>query len=285
MIKNIIISLIIIIVSLIFIPNNFYILKIYLKDIIHGVKYGIKYKVKYNNNIINNSNKNYNNIKVLIVSFDNRSESELKYLKFHKENIKKYCKKWKNVDYFFTNKCNENVYWCKLYLIQEKLKNSKYDYIMWMDTDAIFLKNNLSIQKLLSSYSSDIFISNDPNKKSIKENNNILCAGVFIIKNSKIGKKFIDDCINEWDKINCVKSDKKLNGVYACLCYEQGIMNKLIYEKYIDYTTILYNDIIKNTYNCDNNSFILHNFGKNNDKLKCFENITQSFHLEKMDRK
>lgn len=38
---------------------------------------------------------------------------------------------------------------------------------------------------------------------------------------------------------------------------------------------ILYNDIIKNTYNCDNNSFILHNFGKNNDKLKCFEKITQ----------
>lgn len=272
MIKNIIISLCIIIIIIIFIPNNIFIVKIYLRDIVHALNHFFRYKLKYNNNNINTSNQNYNNIKVLIVSFDNRSESELKYLKFHKENIKKYCKKWKNIDYVFTNKCNKNVYWCKLFLIQEKLKSSKYDYIMWMDTDAIIVNNNISIQKILSSYSSDIFISNDKYTDKKKENN-ILCAGVFIIKNSKIGKKFIDDCINNWDELECLKSNKKLNGVYSLLCYEQGMMNYFIYEKYMKYTTILYNNIIKNTNNCENNSFILHDFGKDHDKLKCFKSV------------
>jgi Ca2+/Na+ antiporter len=128
MIKNIIMTLFIIIIFIIFIPNNINIVKIYLRDIVHVLNHFFRYKIKYNNNI-NTNNNNYKNIKVLIISFDNRSESELKYLKFHKENISKYCKQWKNIDYFFTNKCNKNIYWCKLYLIQEKLKSSKYDYI------------------------------------------------------------------------------------------------------------------------------------------------------------
>jgi hypothetical protein len=273
MIKNIIMTLFIIIIFIIFIPNNINIVKIYLRDIVHVLNHFFRYKIKYNNNI-NTNNNNYKNIKVLIISFDNRSESELKYLKFHKENISKYCKQWKNIDYFFTNKCNKNIYWCKLYLIQEKLKSSKYDYIMWMDTDAIIVNNNISIQKLLSSYSSDIFISNNQSIDKKKEDN-ILCAGVFIIKNSKIGKKFIDDCINEWDKLNCLKSNKKLNGFYAQLCYEQGMMNYFIYEKYMKYTTILYNDIVKNICYCENNSFILHDFGKDHDKLKCFKRIAK----------
>jgi hypothetical protein len=270
-IKNIIISLFIIFITIIFIPKIFSILSIYLKDTIHTIKNVAKYEIKYNNNIINNSNKNYDNIKILIISFDNRNK--LEYLKFHNDNIKNYCKKWKNIDYYFTNKCNENVYWCKLYLIQEKLKSSKYDYIMWIDTDAIIIKNNFSIQKLLSMYSSDIFISND------QFDSNILCSGVFVIKNSKIGKKFIDDCINKWDKLNCITNDKKLHGVYARLCYEQGMMNHFIYEKYMKYTTIFYKNIFKNTEFCKNDSFILHKYGPDdpngpdNNKLKCFESI------------
>ena len=47
-------------------------------------------------------------------------------------------------------------------------------------------------------------------KANFKVDSNILCSGVFIIKNSKIGKKFIDDCINKWDKLNCITNDKKL---------------------------------------------------------------------------
>jgi len=63
-IKNIIISLFIICITIIFIPKIFSILSIYLKDTIHTIKNVTKYKIKYNNNnIINNLYKYKKNIK------------------------------------------------------------------------------------------------------------------------------------------------------------------------------------------------------------------------------
>ncbi len=231
------------------------------------------YNFEYDNNIIQNKSADYKNIKVLIISFDNRTE--LKYLDFHNNNITKYCEKWTNVDYEFTNefinKCKKNVYWYKLYLMQEKLKTSNHDYIMWMDTDALIVKENISIQEILSSYSSDIFISHDTWINDKK--NTTLCSGVFIIKNSEVGKEFINECIKIHENSNCIKKNGKLHGIWANTCYEQGIMNYMIYEKYKKNTTVLNPKIIRNTFYCNKDSFILHKYGsKPDDIFNCFTN-------------
>ena len=266
--------LIIIILILIIITNNYEILKIYMFDIYFIIKRLLVYNFEYDNKMIENKSNDYNNIKVLIISFDNRNE--LKYLDFHNNNITKYCEKWPNVDYEFinkfTNECKKNVYWYKLYLMKEKLKTSNYDYIMWIDTDAIIVKDNISIQEILNSYSSDIFIGHDTWFNDKK--NTTLCSGVFIIKNSEVGRQFIDDCINTHEKSNCIKKNGKLHGIWASTCYEQGIMNYMIYEKYKNNTTILNPKIIRNTYHCNKNNFILHKYGsKPEDIFNCFTNI------------
>jgi hypothetical protein len=260
-----ILFILLILLILILIIINFNIIKIYFDDIFFQNKKRYIYSFDYNKNLINEKN-NCSKEKILIISFDNRDN--LKYIKLHNNNIKKYCKKHKNIYYKFINKLiNKNIYWNKLYLVLQELNSNKYDYVMWMDTDSFIINNSMSLHKIINLYSSDILIGHD--NLSFK---NIFCAGVFIIKNSIIGKKFIKDCINYYEKSECKKEGNKLHGLYAGKCYEQGVMNYYIYEKYMKFTTIVKPSIFNNTYDCNKNTFILHKFNSSEkDLIKCIK--------------
>jgi hypothetical protein len=245
-------------------------INIYISDIIYEFKLKSVYRKKINENLtIENINKiNNNNIKILIVSFDNRKN--LNYLEDHNNNIKAYCEKYKNIEYEFNNFTTKNVYWYKIYLVLEKLLTNNYDYVMWMDTDSIIINKNLDIRNILILFNSDIFISYDNHYKNCE---NVLNAGVFIIKNSENGINFLKDVLYNFENSKCLNEDNSLNGMYSYLCYEQGAMNNLIYDKYYKYTTILSNNIILNSHHCNEKTFILHNYGGktvNTDIKSCF---------------
>jgi hypothetical protein len=251
---------------------NYVIIQIYINDIYFIIKRNFYYSYELDKNIITNNvninNEKINNTKILIVSFDNRKN--LEYIKIHNKNVNDYCKLWKNIEYEFVDVYDDNIYWYKLILVLEKLKSNKYDYVMWMDSDTIIVNPNLSLNKIINSYSSDIFIGHDKPFYYF----NSLCSGVFIIKNSKIGINFIEDCINYYKNSKCKISNFKLNGIYAQMCYEQGVMNYFIYEKYLKYTTVLNSDIINNDYECYKNTFILHKYGSTEQELNnCFKSI------------
>lgn len=125
------------------------------------------------NNKITNHLQLKNNI--LIITFDNRKNQE--YIKLHNENLEKYCKKW-NFDYKFYDNCKENVYWCKIYMVLDALKNSnKYDYVIWMDSDTYIFNMDINLSNILNEYNSDIYIGLDNHMIY-----DIINAGVFIIK-------------------------------------------------------------------------------------------------------
>jgi hypothetical protein len=261
--KLFIILLIIFIIILFYLLHNIKIIEIYFNDILHVIKINFVYNFNYNNNFLISKKKKNN--KILIVSFDNRKN--LKYLKLHNNNIINYCKKYNNISYeFLDNNNNKNIYWCKLYLVLKKLESNKYDYVMWMDTDSFIINDNISINKIINSYESDIFISHDTISNNIIIKNIALCSGVFIIKNSLIGKNFIKECIDYYENSKC-NNNNKLHGFYAQKCYEQGVMNYYIFEKYLKYTTILSIDIINNTYDCNKKTFILHKFGSSEEDI------------------
>jgi hypothetical protein len=72
--------------------------------------------------------------------------------------------------------------------------------------------------------------------------------------------------------------ESELKGFWAGLCYEQGIMNKLIFDTYYKYTTCLPKNIIFNGKITENNdycladTFILHLYISDNKlRTKCFE--------------
>jgi hypothetical protein len=141
---------------------------------------------------------------------------------------------------------------------------------MWLDSDTYIKNMNINLSKILNQYSSDIFIGSDNNKY-----NDLINAGVFIIKNSKIGKNFLEECISSLH-YSCINSDGTLNGRWAGFCYEQGIMNLLIVDKYRKYTTILSNNLIFNNRECNDAVFIMHLHGQKTDSnynkkiTKCF---------------
>lgn len=264
--KIILIILLFSILIVIFIINTE--LSIYYDDL----KFLI-YKIFQNYNIKKSLN-NFETIvkyKILFLTFDNRNNEN--FVKIHNENIKSYCDKY-NYEYKYYSECNKNIYWCKIYLMLDELKTNKYDYIIWLDSDTIINNFNIDINTIVNMYTDDIFISyqNDFNWYT----NKTLNAGIFIIKNSLIGIQFLEDCINTFENKKCLNEDNSLKGIYAAMCYEQGIMNNLIFKKYYNNTAILGNDIFYNGNKCNKKSFILHYCGPENKKnlFKCFqENI------------
>lgn len=200
-------------------------------------EYKIVSRLLNNNKVVNNQIIN-NNLNILFVTYDDRSKEE--YVQIHNNNILDYCKKYGyNYKFYDKKEINLNNYWYKIYLVLKELENNNnYDYVIWLDSDTIILDYTVDIKDIINSYNSDIFVVDD--NISVHENIN---AGIFIIKNSGTGKQFLKDCLNSL-KPMCIRKDNSLNGKWARTCYEQGIMNKIIIEKYDKYTTVLPKNIV-----------------------------------------
>ena len=231
----------------------------------------LEYYKKFNKSIKINSLINNNKLfecyekknKILFVTFDNRENQE--YVKIHNSNITKYVEKF-GYEYKFYTLCDKNVYWCKIHLVLEALESNQYDYVVWLDSDTVIKNFNIDIGDILNMFSSDIFVGSDNHLKY-----GIINAGVFAIANTETGTKFLSECINSLNT-DCINADKTLKGKWAGTCYEQGVMNLLIHDKYYPYTTILTNHVIFNYNKCSDDVFIMHLYGSTPEsRIKCFQ--------------
>lgn len=216
-----------------------------------------------NKKTIEEINQKPKQLKIAFITFEDRDEE---YIKLHHQNVKSYCDKW-GYEYIHSsdNTNGTSPYWFKIFLVQKILLTNKYDYVFWMDSDTVINNFNIDLGKdILHLYNSDIFLAPDNMKLDISN------AGLFVIKNSEIGKQFLDDWTNEYLPM-CERGNGKLKGRWAMSCYEQGIMNKLIDETYGKYTTFLDKNIFYNKNACLNSVFITHYYGSNKEqRAKCF---------------
>jgi hypothetical protein len=242
--------------------NNFAKSKIYNNDMNYYKKFYNSKKMHSltNNNKLSEKKNKKNNI--LFITFDNRETTD--YVMIHNSNINDYVKKF-SYEYKYLNYCDKNVYWCKIYLVLEALMTNNYDYVVWMDSDTVIKNFNIDIGDIFNMFSSDIFIGFDNHKKY-----GIINSGVFAISNSDIGKNFLSECINYvWD--GCFNNNGTLKGKWAASCYEQGVMNILIDDKYYPYTTVLTNKVILNFDICNDDVFIMHLYASSSEKrVTCF---------------
>jgi hypothetical protein len=229
-------------------------------------EYFYKFKNKHvstlesKNKIVKQTKKNN---KICIITYDDRQN--LQYVIIHNKNFKVYSEKW-GFDYKYLTKCEHNVYWCKIYMLLDELITNKYDYVMWCDSDTYIFNMDINLSDIVNTYNSDILVGSDNNKVY-----DLINAGIFIIKNTLIGRQYLMDCIKSFNKKLCSKSDGSLKGVWAATCYEQGVMNILINDKYFKHTTILSNNLIYNNNICDNKVFIMHLYASStNQRIKCF---------------
>jgi len=175
------------------------------------------------------SNFSLNTFKIGIITAEDRNDE---YIKYHDISFQKYCD-LHNYDYIRTTNCSKEestTYWCKIHKVKTALDSGKYDYVMWADSDTIITNLNISLGTIIKETGEpDIIIGKDTWFTSII---NIICAGIFLIKNSKEGKSFIDECLSKINnKPQCIYNNKE-QGIWAGICYEQGVMNLLIREKY-----------------------------------------------------
>lgn len=201
--------------------------------------------------------------KILFVTYDNRIDQ--KYLKLHNYNIESYVKKF-GYEYKYYSNCENNVYWCKIHIVLDALKTNKYNYVVWLDSDTVIKNFSIDIGDIFNMFGSDIFVGSDNNKRY-----NLINSGVFAVSNSETGINFLSDCINYINK-DCFNYDGTLKGKWAGTCYEQGVMNILIHDKYYLKTTILTNKIIFNYDICSDDVFIMHLYASSpKSRTKCFE--------------
>ena len=238
-------------------------LKILLDDLEYYKKFDESKKINtlINKNKLKSSDKKKN--RILFVTFDNRENQE--YLKIHNSNITEYANKF-GYEYKFYTTCDKNVYWCKIHFVLEALGTNQYDYVVWLDSDTVIKKFDIDIGDIFNMFSSDIFVGSDNHSRY-----GIINAGVFAIANTEIGTEFLSECIN-YINTDCFNADGTLKGRWAGTCYEQGIMNILIHDKYYPNTTVLTNRVIFNYNVCSDDVFIMHLYGSTpKSRIKCFQ--------------
>jgi hypothetical protein len=136
------------------------------------------------------------------------------------------------------------------------LSDSKYCYVMWADSDTLIMNLDEKIEDLISS-GKDIYIGTEAFSHSTYN------AGLFIIKNSEVGRKFVKDLLEKLKDKSCFSEDyTEIFGEWAGPCYEQGQMNQVIKESYKDNTDIVDQRIFHNTpFLLIQKPFVIHLYG------------------------
>lgn len=141
-------------------------------------------------------------------------------------------------------------WWRKVFIIQDLMKNSKdrYDYIMWVDSDAAFAKDAPPIHKLFARPRRNgkiFFVGDDISLKiyGYGSRQGTSNAGVFAVSNTPEGRKFMEEWANMFDPSKwCLASDESCNkantfgkwktdGSWSHETFEQGTLNALIFKK------------------------------------------------------
>lgn len=105
--------------------------------------------------------------------------------------IEKYCQFWNfSCERFNIKNFNRPASWYKISLLINEIDSNQFDYIMWVDSDAIIYNQNFDLRSLLRA-DKDFYLS--------KDLNNFNC-GVFIIKCSDFSKSILEkiDSMSEY---------------------------------------------------------------------------------------
>lgn len=168
--------------------------------------------------------------KCLLLQYDDRlpSPPHSKLRQLNKEYAKLH-----NYDYKLVHKWKDPEippYWAKIFVIQELLPS--YDYLMYLDTDAVVHNINAEITELFARGKEFVFSADNPAWPAP------FCAGVILIQKTDKTLKLLEDWLTYFDKENWVRNPNAMRwdsideitgtGSYAGEHYEQGSFIKYI---------------------------------------------------------
>jgi len=131
------------------------------------------------------------------------------YAQYTCKNVENYCK-CHQYDFITRNNSldkSRHPAWSKIKLLQKNIQ--KYDWLMWIDADAIITNYNIKIEDLIDEDYEMIISKEDGDKKYF----NTINSGVFLVKNTN----WIINFLAFWyDTQNP-----------NCWCWEQAVLNNL----------------------------------------------------------
>lgn len=221
--------------------------------------------------------------KCCVVSGDNRQNQEIEMLK---EINQKYCNK-NEYDFIFLGKSgldkydkNYPPYWWKVKVVYDIMLKSKYDYVMWVDSDACFHDHNVRIESIWQKDKIFIMAKDNEISKVFKDFIGEFNAGVWIVKNNFRGRSFMKDWLNLYEKGGWYKRDDEwicryyfLPCMWAGKYYEQGSCYELMHKsEYAPYILQLHCDILQGCKTPNKFSYTLHFCGDNKKYIKKYYN-------------
>jgi len=171
--------------------------------------------------------------RVCVVQFDTRmgTVENLDHLMFL--NMRRCAKDTSCHYYFSSDNLGISPFWSKVKHVQNQLNNN-YDYVMWMDTDAVIdLPDDLKLVDFIEHYigDKDMLISNDMHPWDGSFN-----AGVWIVRNNEKGKEIIREWLNLYDHNLWKQENNKWTCPEQewaeCPGYEQGCFASNIINRY-----------------------------------------------------
>jgi hypothetical protein len=127
---------------------------------------------------------------------------------------------YNDIDKLKPNKCiNESFAWYKLIWLKKHLSN--YDYILWVDIDALFINKKMPIESFISSSEIKLYLAGPFDKWN---------TGVFLIKNDEEINKMLeeswsDDDSTYYEQESLVRHSMKISEKYKSVVNLQSFMN------------------------------------------------------------
>lgn len=211
--------------------------------------------------------------RILVVTLETR---DLRVATIHDDNVEEYCQR-RGYTYRRLKSWSSElpVYWQKVEVVLAALSEGLWDYVVWLDSDTYIVQDR-PLEELFASCK-DIFIGED---RPLGIGWNCWCAGVFAVKNSSEGRQFLRDVLSRLlNNPACRDENGKpdIKGYWGGECYEQGVMNNLLFTAYKESFTGWESSLVYNTNICDGRTFILHLFGKNKEKAyRCFTALKEA---------
>ena len=157
----------------------------------------------------------------IMIQYDNRPLSEIDSL-FCKKN-KEYCQKLGYTYRFISEKSDYPPYWTKVKLAYDILKNENYSGVMWIDTDALVVKDK-PIEDFFNGEHEMVFSPDAP----IWALQSPFNAGIWMVK--KEGLSILEKWWSKYNPENWVFDGSKWhsNGIWAGDTYEQGAFSSYV---------------------------------------------------------